>query len=131
MTKLSNYKNVAVVDIGGGKYHYALYDDNIKAGDKVLVTGAMSGTPLKVENVISPEESHDSFTKDITAEVMCKVDLSDYNKRVESRKAVEELKKEMDKEIKKMDETRKYEMYAEMNPALAEMLDRLKELNIY
>lgn len=131
MSKLSNYKNVAVIEIGGGKYHYALYDENIKAGDTVLVTGNMSRTPLTVENVISVEEARIMFTKDITAEVMCKVDLSDYNKRVESRKEVEKLKKEMDKEIKKMDETRKYEMYADMNPVLADMLDRLKEINIY
>ena len=35
----------------------------------------------------------------------------------------------MDEEIKKMDELNKYEMYADKNPVLKEMLEQLKMLN--
>ena len=40
----------------------------------------------------------------------------------------DELKKEMDKMIKAMDESKKYEMYAEENPNLKEMLNEYKSL---
>ena len=38
------------------------------------------------------------------------------------------MKKKMDAMIKKMDETNKYEMYAERNPELKELLGAYKEL---
>lgn len=58
----------------------------------------------------------------------CKVDTSSYDISVEDRKRAADVKKKMDAMIKKMDETNKYEMYAERNPELKELLEAYKEL---
>lgn len=134
MAKLEGYKAIAVTKEGcyGKKYFYAVYDDGkvYVAGDKIVVSGANKGI-LTIEAILTPEECNTS----ITAEVICKVDTSAYDKRVEERKEkaerkkeVDKIKKQMDKMITKMDQTKRYEMYASDNPELAEKLKVYKEL---
>ena len=60
--------------------------------------------------------------------IICRVDTSAYDQRVENRKKAEKLKKDMDAVIKQMDVTKKYEMYEAENPELAALLDQYKEL---
>lgn len=48
--------------------------------------------------------------------------------RVKQRKEAADIKKDMDKIIKQMDEKMKYEIYAEENPELKKMLERYREL---
>ena len=67
--------------------------------------------------------------------IICKVDTSAYDKRVEERKEkaerkkeADKIKKQMDKMITEMDQTKRYEMYANDNPELAEKLKAYKEL---
>lgn len=134
MAKLEGYKAVAVTKEGcyEKKYFYAVYDDGkvYVAGDKIVVSGANKGI-LTIEAILTPEECD----KNITAEVICKVDTSAYDKRVEERKEkaerkkeADKIKKQMDKMITKMDQTKRYEMYASDNPELAEKLKAYKEL---
>lgn len=134
MAKLEGYKAVAVTKEGyyGKKYSYAVYDDGkvYVAGDKIVVSGANKGI-LTIEAILTPEECNEN----ITAEVICKVDTSAYDKRVEERKEKSErkkeadkIKKQMDKMITEMDQTKRYEMYANDNPELAEKLKVYKEL---
>ena len=49
--KLSGYNKVAAIEIAGKDYYYALYDEDIKAEDKVLVTGRLATDILTVKNV--------------------------------------------------------------------------------
>ena len=134
MAKLEGYKAIAVTKEGcyGKKYFYAVYDDGkvYVAGDKIVVSGANKGI-LTIEAILTPEECNTS----ITAEVICKVDTSFYDKRVEERKEkaerkkeADKIKKQMDKTITEMDQTKRYEMYASDNPELAEKLKAYKEL---
>ena len=134
MAKLEGYKAIAVTKEGcyGKKYFYAVYDDGkvYVAGDKIVVSGANKGI-LTIEAILTPEECNTS----ITAEVICKVDTSFYDKRVEERKEkaerkkeADKIKKQMDKMITEMDQTKRYEMYASDNPELAEKLKAYKEL---
>lgn len=134
MAKLEGYYAVAVTEEGyyGKKYFYAIYDDGktYKAGDKIVVSGANNGV-LTIEEIITPDECN----RNITAEVICKVDTSAYDKRVEERKEkaerkkeADKIKKQMDKMITEMDQTKRYEMYASNNPELAEKLKAYKEL---
>ncbi|NSD49031.1 hypothetical protein [Blautia wexlerae] len=134
MAKLEGYKAVAVTKEGyyEKKYSYAIYSDGetYKAGDKIVVSGANKGV-LTIEEILTPEECNAS----ITAEVICKVDTSAYDKRVEERKEkaerkkeADKIKKQMDKMITEMDQTKRYEMYASDNPELAEKLKAYKEL---
>ena len=127
MSKLTGFKNVAIVTMGGINYHYALYDESIKVGDKVLVSGACTKV-VEISEIITADEAKEKYSKTITAEVICKVDFSAYDKRVADRIEADKLKKKMDEEIKKMDEINKYAMYAASNPALAEMLKEYKNL---
>lgn len=130
-TKLTGYKQVAAIKQGYSTYYYAIYDDGRKycPGDSVIVSGAASGMVQKIEEIIDPEEAANRMgNKNITAEVIAYVDTSAYEERVAKRKAAEKLKKTMDKVIKEMDESSKYEMYAERNPELKEMLDTYKKL---
>ena len=134
MVKLEGYKAVAVTKEGcyGKKYSYAIYDDGkvYKAGDKIVVSGSNKDI-LTIEEILTPEECNAS----ITAEVICKVDTSAYDKRMEERKEkaeckkeADKIKKQMDKMITEMDQTKRYEMYANDNPELAEKLKVYKEL---
>lgn len=134
MAKLEGYKAIAVTKEGcyGKKYFYAIYDDGkvYVAGDEIVVSGANNGV-LTIEEIITPDECNIN----ITAEVICKVDTSAYDKRVEERKEkaerkkeADKIKKQMDKMITEMDQTKRYEMYANDNPELAEKLKAYKEL---
>lgn len=80
MAKLEGYKAIAVTKEGyyGKKYFYAIYDDGkvYVAGDKIVVSGANNGV-LTIEEIITPDECN----RNITAEVICKVDTSAYDKR--------------------------------------------------
>lgn len=133
MAKLEGYKAVAVTKEGcyEKKYFYAVYDDGkvYVAGDKIVVSGANKGI-LTIEAILTPEECD----KNITAEVICKVDTSAYDKRVEERKEkaerkkeADKIKKQMDKMITEMDQTKRYEMYARDNPELAEKFKAYNE----
>lgn len=131
MAKLAGYKQVAEIIQMGKPYYYAIYNDGRKyyTGDKVIVSGTASGTVHMIKDIIDPEEAANRMgNKNITAEIITRVDTSAYDERVEKRKAADKLKKDMDKVIKQMEENNKYEMYAERNPELAEMLSEYKKL---
>lgn len=128
MAVLTGFNRVAVIEMCGKDYHYALYDDYIQAGDQVLVSGTASGTIRSIKEVLTLEESKLRYKPNITEEIICKVDTSEYDMRVAKRREAAQLKNDMDKVIKKMDEVNKYEMYANQNPELAVMLAKYKEL---
>ncbi|SCI22572.1 Uncharacterised protein [uncultured Eubacterium sp.] len=141
MAKLEGYYAVAEIEEGccGMKYFYAIYDDGeiYKTGDKVLVSGANRDI-LTITDILAPDEC--SICP--TAEVICKIDTSVYDKRVKERKEkakrkkeadkikkqMDKIKKQMDKMIEEMNQTNRYEMYASDNPELAEKLKAYKEL---
>lgn len=130
MSKLTGYKAVAVIKQGYAfkHYHFAIYDDGFdyQPGDKVILSN--SNDIWTINEIITPEEATARYNKNITAEVVCKVDTNSYEKRVQKRKAIEKLKRDMDKKIKEMDENKKYEMYAVENPDLKNMLESYKAL---
>lgn len=133
MAKLTGYKQVAAIKQGCSIYYYAIFDDGrvYFPGDKVIVSGVASGTVHTISEIIDVEEASIRMgKKNITAEVIGYVDTSAYDNRVAKRKEAEELKKKMDHIIKEMDENNKYEMYAERNPELKEMLETYKKLSV-
>lgn len=133
MAKLTGYKQVAAIKQGCSTYYYAIFDDGRKyyPGDSVIVSGAASRMVQKIEEIVDPEEAAKRMgSKSITAEVIAYVDTSAYEERVAKRKEAVELKKKMDQVIKQMDESNKYEMYAERNPELKEMLEAYKKLTV-
>lgn len=128
MNKLTGYVAVAVVELCGRDYHYAIYNDGTiyEEGDKVIVSG--KNTIRTIKEIIRPEEVENRYSGDIMAEVVCRLNTRAYDERVRRRREAEKTKKEMDKLIKEMDEVNKYEMYAKQNPELQELLQKFKEL---
>lgn len=126
--KLTGYSAVAVIRQCYSKYYFAIYDDGnvYNPGDKVLVSGI--NCVQTIDSIISPEEVAKIYNKNITTEVICKVDTSAYDDRVTKRKEAEKLKKEMDKIIKEIDETKRYEMYTSESPELKDMYEKYKKL---
>lgn len=93
MNKLTGYVAVAVVELGGRDYHYAIYEDGIiyKQGDKVIVSGR--NTIKTIKEIIRPEEAKNRYSGDITAEIVCRLNTKPYDERIRKRKEAEKTKK--------------------------------------
>lgn len=128
VAKLTGFSKVAVVKQGCKKYYFAIYDDgtDYSLGDKVLVSG--NSQIQLIDDILSVEEATIEFGGNITAEIICKIDTKAYDERLARRQQAEQIKKDMDRIIKKMEEVNKYEMYANQNPKLKEMLDAYRKL---
>lgn len=131
MAKLEGYKKVAVIQQGIGcyakDYFYALYDENICVGDKVLITGNASGQVWTIKDVIEKEYG---ITNNITSEVICKIDTTDYDERCEKRKQAEEIRKQMEKKKKEIEARKNDDYYANLDEGYAAMLKELRELGV-
>lgn len=130
MPKLTGYSKIAVIEIAGKDYHFAIYDDgqNYSAGDTVMVSGAAKTEIREIKEIISIEVAETRCAKGITAEVISRVDLLDYKKRVEYRRAEAKLRNEINKAVSKVDKETKLRLYAENLPEIKELLDKYKEL---
>lgn len=128
MTKLEGYSQVAVIKRGCCSYHFAIYDDgnDYQVGDMVVFSG--ESTPAKINEILTLEEAAERYKKNITAEVIGKVDISAYEKRVEQRKQKEKLKKELDKRKKEIQKKLDDEYYASKDKTYAEMLKQYESL---
>lgn len=113
------------------EYHYALYDDNICIDDYVVVKSANHGMGIARVTDIVPDGNVTQAMRDYCnegREVISKFDMGAYEQRVEKRKIAKQLKADMNKKMKEMQELAMFEMMAEKNPELKEMLDKYKEL---
>lgn len=128
MAKLEGFDKVAVIKYGSSEYHFAIFEDGNKyyPGDTVLLSG--NSTPAKIEGILSAEEAAERCKKNITAEVICKLDISAYEKRVEQRKEKERIKKEMEKRKKQLMKEMEDEYYASIDPEYKEMLDQFNAI---
>ena len=129
MAKLEGFSKVAVIKFGGNyPYHFAIYDDgtDYKVGDYVVLSG--NSLNARIDEIISVEEAAKRSSKNITAEVIGRIDVSAYEKRVEQRKEKEKLKKEMDKRKKEIQKKLDDEYYASKDETYAEMLRQYESL---
>ena len=129
MAKLEGFSKVAVIKFGGNyPYYFAIYDDGVdyKVGDMVVVSNG--STPAKIKEIIDVNEATSRFNKDITAEIIGRVDTTAYDKRVEQRKEKEKLKKELDKRKKEIQKKLDDEYYASKDETYAEMLRQYENL---
>lgn len=129
MAKLEGFSRVAVVNFSGyTDYHFAIYDDGVdyQVGDMVAFSNG--STPQRIKEVISVGEANARFSKNITAEVIGKVDTTAYDKRVEQRKEKDRLKKELDKRKKEIQKKLDDEYYASKDETYAELLRQYESL---
>ena len=121
-----NYRVANVQFIEGNnlelKYHYACYDPSIVEGDICVVKSAHHGLGIaKVAGFITT-------TEELTREIVCKCDFSEYNKRVENRKRMAELKDLMTARAKKLQDIALFQMLAKEDDEMACMLGELMKL---
>ena len=129
MTKLEGFSKVAVIKWGYcTQYCFAIYDDgnNYKVGEMVALSN--NNPNAEINEIISIEEARERCKRDITAEVIGKIDVSAYKKRVAQRKEKEELKKGLDKRKKEIQKKLDDEYYASKDDVYAEMLKRYESL---
>lgn len=130
MAKLEGYSKVAVIKYGmcTTPYYFAIYDDgnDYNVGDMVIFSSG--STPAKIDEILTLEEATERYKKNIIAEVIGKVDISSYEKRIEKRKQKEKLKKELDKRKKEIQKKLDDEYYASKDETYAEMLKEYENL---
>ena len=112
-------------------YDCALFDNTLGVGDHVVVKSANHGFGLaKITEIVSDDCVTQAMLDYCNAgrEVVSGFDMSAYEERLEKRKIAKQLKTDMNKKMKEMQELAMFEMMAEKNPELKEMLDKYKEL---
>lgn len=126
---LKGYEEVAAVKFIDGTnttkvYHFALYNREVNVGDYALVksNNGCGGSNFGVVQVVGIDAAAEFTGTAPTAEIICKVNMDDYTKRVEIRKEREVLKKKMDKLVKDSQELVIYQTIAARNPEMAELL---------
>ena len=105
-------------------YHYALYDSAIRPEDIVVVQTGHHG--LAVARVVALGEPNVPVSHG--REIVCKVDMSAFEERKAKAAQLVELKARMDSKVQQLQKAAVYEMLAEKDPELAEMLKAYKEL---
>lgn len=123
-----NYK-VAMVKFMGGyndnKYRqFALFED-AKVGDYVLCDNATGHTLGTIGEILTYEEAKEK-NKIPVKEIICVCDFTAFNKRKETKAKATELKNRMDKRIKELQTSQIYEMFAEKDDVLKELLAEYK-----
>lgn len=108
----------------GGSYNQpvAVYED-VEKGDMVVIQTGHHGYAVAVvegyiENAIAT----------CGREVVCKISLDEYKERKERRKKLAELSRSMNKRVKELQSFAVFEMLAEKDDTLKEMLDEFKAL---
>lgn len=107
------------------EYFYALFDE-YGVGDLVVVQTGHHGLALAE---ISSIGWSDKDKVKCSREIVTRVSMDAFYSRQEKRKALAQLKKDMDKKVKELQETAIYELLAEKDPTLAAMLAEYKQLN--
>lgn len=120
---------VAFLDNPNSEFPYAMYDFDIQEGDIVVVHTANHGFALA--KVMRIDNSGSDTRSEVKSgrEIVCRVDFSRYNFRQESINRMRELKSHMDAKLREAQSMAIYELFAEKDPALKEMLDEFKSIH--
>lgn len=130
-TMLKGFKVAGIRFLEGSNtdniYAYALYDNEIKEDDVVVVQSGHHG--LGIAKVACIDEDASPNEVQCGREIIAKVDFSAFNERKEKAAKLAKIKKEMGKKVKELQSIALYEMLADKDPALREMLDEFKALS--
>lgn len=130
MQTISNYLNIAVIrflndDVPFRNFEYANFDPDLQAGDLCVVKSAHHGLGLAEVEEIKLETG-----KELTREVVTRVDDSKYRARVEQREQVAKLKAAMQLRAKQLQDIVLYQTLAEKDPEMAELLKSYQALEL-
>jgi len=114
------------------EYLFACYEKDVAVGDIVVVDTRYGFQLVTVTKVLNdtPEQVV-RFTKEMKKnlkEVVCKVNTEEFTARKEKAEKRAEIKAEMDKRVKELQASAIYEMLAEKDDSLKQMLQQYKDL---
>lgn len=121
MEKITNYLNIAKVQpehIPGDRvYQCANFDPGLWVGDLCIVT--TDDGAFAVAKVVEVVDKNDAK---MSREVVAKVNMVDYNTRIEARAKAAELKAKMEARAKQLQDIALYQMLAKDDPEMAALL---------
>lgn len=126
---VGNYRIALVKFVQGinttKKYAFALFDENVSVGDCVLCDTSQGYNVAKVEEIQSQIDYSETI---VTKEVICKVDMKQYEQRKLNRQRKANLKKQMDKIVAANQNLVLYRAIAESNSEMKALLEELESL---
>ena len=127
-----NVRTNGAFDNTDKEYLFACYEKDVAVGDIVVVDTRYGFQLVTVTKVLNdtPEQVV-RFTKEMKKnlkEVVCKVNTEEFTARKEKAEKRAELKAEMDKRVKELQASAIYEMLAEKDDSLKQMLQQYKDL---
>lgn len=105
------------------EYAFACYLDEIKVGDTVVVE-TVNGLQIATVTTLTGRLPNEKVLK----EVVDKVDLTAFEERKKKAEKMKKLKAKIDKRVKQLQDIALYEMLAEKDPELRDMVSELKAL---
>lgn len=129
MTITGDFKVAKVKFLSGNntssEYEYAMFDD-CQIGDTVVVMSAHNGLGIaKIVNIIDKDKAQ---TKKFEREIVAKVDMEPYEQRKKNRAKMQELNNRMEKRVQELNKLAVFEMMAEKDESLKDMLAEYKAL---
>lgn len=125
-----NYFNIAKIQYldsnQASSGNYANFDVTLKKGDLCVVKSLNHG--LGLAKVVEIVDQNDIQTP---REIVAKVDTQDYDFRVAARKDAAELKAKMQARAKQLQDIALYQMLAEKDPDMQELLNRYQNLPLF
>ena len=122
------YNKIAVISFMDGNsksFKYALYDDNVQVDDLVVVmTGHHGMSTAKVNAVIDADDTPITDNR----QVICRIDMTAYQARIEKAKQMKKIKEKMDAKVKHLQDMAIYEMLSESDDELKTLLSEYKGL---
>ena len=108
------------------EYEYASFEPDLAVGDTVVVSSAHHGLGLaKVSALVDRDKA---ATQKFEREIVCKVDMEPYNIRREKRIKAMDLNNRMNQRVQELNKLAIFEMMAEKDESLRDMLNEYKEL---
>lgn len=126
---VGNYRIALVKFVQGinttQKYAFALFNEDVSVGDYVLCDTSQGYNVAKVEEIQSQIDYSGVI---VTKEIICKVDMKQYEQRKFNRQRKANLKKKMDKIVAANQNLVLYKAIAESNPEMKALLEELESL---
>lgn len=108
------------------EYEYAMFDDCGNIGDVVVVASAHHGLGVaRITDIISKDEA---VTKNFEREIVAPVYMDAYEQRKRNRARLQELNNRMEKRAQELNKLAIFEMLAEKDESLKDMLEEYKAL---
>lgn len=106
------------------EYCFALYDDSVDIGDYVVCDSSTGWGIANVYNIVPADVAEYKPTR----EIICKIDVSKFEKRKSIRTKKKDIKNKLDAAVANNQNLIMYEAVAKQVPEVAELLEAYKTL---